>query len=289
MDWKVLVENKISKVIGAKVEFLNYSHVGAGSINETLQVNTSHGVYFVKKNSALRYPKMFEKEARGISLLGDTNEIVIPEIIGYDENSSEGFLILKYIESGIKQDSFWELFGKQLASLHKHTDDLFGLDYDNYIGSLKQSNNKNDSWSAFLRDERLEIQLKMARDRNLILKDTVSNFHRFYNRIDEIFPEEPPALIHGDLWSGNFMVNQNDNPVIIDPAVYYGHREMDIAMSQLFGGFDIEFYESYNTHYPLENGWQQRMELCNLYPLMVHVNLFGGSYVGSVNSIIKKF
>ena len=199
------------------------------------------------------------------------------------------FLILKYIKSGIKTPTFWYDFGKQLANLHKHTVNFFGLDYNNYIGSLIQRNNKHSSWTEFFINERLSYQVKMARDNKRVDKDTISSFDRFYNRMDSIFPVEPPALLHGDLWSGNYMVNENGQPVIIDPAVYYGHREMDLGMSQLFGGFDNQFYTSYHNHFPLENGWKERLQFCNLYPLMVHVNLFGGTYLNSVKEILRKF
>jgi fructosamine-3-kinase len=114
-------------------------------------------------------------------------------------------------------------------------------------------------------------------------------FERFFIRLPDIFPEEPASLVHGDLWSGNYMTGAGGQAVIIDPAVYYGHREMDIGMSRLFGGFAAGFYESYNHEYPLASGWLERVELCNLYPLMVHVNLFGGSYVNSVKNILRQF
>ena len=120
-------------------------------------------------------------------------------------------------------------------------------------------------------------------------RETVLSFERFYKKLDEIFPVEPPALIHGDLWVGNFMVGELGEAILIDPAIYFGHREMDLAMSQLFGGFDRQFYESYHKYFPLEKDWQKRIDYCNLYPLMVHVNLFGGGYTGSVKSILQRF
>ncbi len=154
---------------------------------------------------------------------------------------------------------------------------------------LYQSNKKHDNWIDFFRTERLEKQVKLARDHNRMGKTVVQSFENFYRALPEIFPIEPPAFIHGDLWGGNFMTDENGAPVIIDPAVYYGHREMDLGMSQLFGGFDHAFYEAYHHHFPLEKGWQERVDYCNLYPLMVHLNLFGGGYLNSVQSILRKF
>ncbi|RLD39817.1 MAG: ketosamine-3-kinase, partial [Bacteroidetes bacterium] len=201
----------------------------------------------------------------------------------------ESFLILNFIQSAEMQDEFWDDFGQKLASLHRHSQKNFGLDHDNYIGSLSQSNKFHKSWADFFREERLEAQVKLARDNGRMGREMVNTFSRFYAKLDELFPKEPPALLHGDLWSGNFMVNQNGLAVIIDPAVYYGHREMDLAMSQLFGGFDASFYDAYQRNFPLENGWQQRLDYYNLYPLMVHVNLFGGSYLESVKRILVRF
>ncbi|MEJ2596144.1 MAG: fructosamine kinase family protein, partial [bacterium] len=188
----------------------------------------------------------------------------------------------------VKPD-FWEEFARLLAELHKNTQPYFGLDHDNYIGSLVQSNFRHDAWTDFYREQRLEPQLRLAREAGHFNRNVTRAFDRFYHRIERIFPAEPPALLHGDLWSGNFMVNENGSAVIIDPAIYYGHREMDLGMSMLFGGFDRRFYSAYDQHFPLEPGWQERMDYCNLYPLLVHVNLFGGGYVQQVEQIIRRF
>jgi len=289
MSLKTDIEKILSKFVGDNVTINDFSPVGGGSINETFKLSTSDGSFFVKKNSASLYPNMFQKEAKGLKILSDTNGIEIPEVIGVGESDDESFLILKFIDGGLKKTSFWEDFGQQLATLHKNTDEYFGLNHDNYIGSLEQFNNQHSSWSDFFREERLEKQVRLARNNGRIDKGIVVAFDRFYTKLDNIFPVEPSALLHGDLWGGNFMVNEVGSPVIIDPAVYYGNREMDLGMSQLFGGFDRQFYISYNKHYPLENGWEERLEYCNLYPLLVHVNLFGGGYIQSVKSILHKF
>ena len=289
MSWKDLVRKKLEEVTGETAELLSVSPVGGGDINEAYRFETTLGTYFVKKNSSSRFPQMFEKEALGLKILADAEEIPVPEVMTWDETGEEAFLIMKYIPPGTKSPDFWETFGRRLAALHRHTDEMFGLDHDNYIGSLHQSNRRHRSWTDFFREERLQFQVKMARDAGRIDSDTIRKFERFYQKLEDIFPVEPPALIHGDLWGGNFIVNPEGEAVIIDPAVYYGHREMDLGMSQLFGGFHHEFYEAYNRHYSLEPGWQKRLDYCNLYPLMVHVNLFGGGYLGSVKSILKRF
>ena len=289
MNWNAEIEKKLSGFLSTDVTINSLSPVGGGSINDTYKVNTNEGDFFVKKNSASLYPQMFEKEALGLKILREAKSIDLPEVIDFGESNNDSYLILKFINSGGKSSSFWDDFGRQLANLHKNSDSHFGLNHDNYIGSLHQHNNKHDSWSDFFREERLERQVKLARNNGAIDKVTVAAFDRFYARIDSIFPKEPPALLHGDLWGGNFMVGEKGDPLIIDPAVYYGHREMDLGMSQLFGGFDRQFYNSYDKNYPLENGWEERLSYCNLYPLMVHVNLFGGGYLQSVKSTIMKF
>ena len=283
------ISKVLSEFFDSPVEVLSQKPIGGGSINSALKVETNKGIFFVKHNSKHSFPAMFEKEALGLKLLGESAAIEVPEVITYDDIGDDSFLVLKFIESGNKPADFWDEFAKNLAALHKNTNKKFGLDHDNYIGSLKQFNDWENTWSDFFREQRLEVQVKMARDSSLLDRSIVSAFERFYKRIDEIFPNEQPSLVHGDLWGVNFMVGNKGEPIIIDPAVYYGHREMDLAMSQLFGGFSSEFYTSYNKYFPLEKGWQKRMDYCNLYPLLVHVNLFGGGYANSVKSIIGKF
>jgi len=175
------------------------------------------------------------------------------------------------------------------SALHRHTGKQFGLKHDNYIGSLKQYNDQHDRWVDFFREQRLLVQMEMAAGSGLLPGHVKAAFEQLFKRLDDIFPEEPPSLIHGDLWSGNYMVDEKGDACIIDPAVYYGFREMDIGMSRLFGVFGSEFYDAYNETWPMEPGWRERIEICNLYPLMVHVNLFGAGYMGSVESILSRY
>ena len=262
---------------------------GGGDINEAALFNSTEGQFFVKWNDVRRFPGMFEKEALGLELLRQAEEIQVPKPIYHDEIKGKGFLMMEAVITGEPTSNFWFTFGNRLAELHKHSSESFGLQHDNYIGSLHQSNTTSFSWTEFFVTQRLEPQLQMARDSGKADSGLSKKFNALFPKIESLFPEEKPALLHGDLWSGNFMVDSRGEAVLIDPAVYYGHREMDIAMTKLFGGFDEEFYSAYHSNRPLESGWQERMELCNLYPLMVHVNLFGGSYLSQVEGILKRF
>jgi len=267
------------------IEVISVTSVLGGDINETYKLETSKGVYFVKINDGTKYPEMFAKEANGLNALAQTKMIKIPSVIHF-ENS---FLLLEWIEHGDKKQGFWNVFGSNLAKLHQVTNDRFGFEEDNYIGSLIQSNSWQNTWTDFFVLQRLEPQLKLARENNLLDASIAKSFDRLFHKLEILFPKEAPALIHGDLWSGNFMVSTDGSPVIMDPAVYYGHREMDLAMTQLFGGFDSKMYFSYNEQFPLEQGWEERVPLCNIYPLLVHVNLFGGSYVNQVEQVLGRF
>lgn len=193
---------------------------------------------------------------------------------------------MNYLQESSHED--WLVFAECLAKVHKTTNDDFGLNHDNYIGSIPQVNSKKETWADFFVECRLNPMLKRSVDLGLLNKNDIRSFERFYNEIGSLFPKEAPALLHGDLWSGNRFFSIN-GPVLIDPAVYFGHRDMDIAMSKLFGGFPNEFYEQYNEFHPLAKGWMERVQFCNLYPLLVHTVLFGSSYVGSVRRIIDRF
>ena len=232
---------------------------------------------------------MFAAEAGGLAILKNAECIQVPNVIHNSDTGEYSFLLLDFIRSRPPTADFWHLFGQQLARLHQRTSPDFGLDHDNYIGSLRQSNNHHLRWTDFLVEERIQPQVKMAVDGRLLDNHDLRRLELLYKKLPEILPVEPPSLIHGDLWSGNYMVGSDGNPSIIDPAVYYGHREMDIAMSRLFGGFSPEFYRSYNEEYPMEKGWEKRIELNQLYPLLVHVNLFGGGYSRQVRQILMGY
>ncbi|RMG79451.1 MAG: fructosamine kinase [Bacteroidetes bacterium] len=232
---------------------------------------------------------MFEKEAAGLQKMAATQTIRIPEVIGHGATPTGAFLLLEFIASGARNPDSWALFGRKLAAFHQTSDPLFGWETDNYIGSLLQYNARHEDWPGFYIAERLQPQLEMARRAGHLHAADEKAFHRLYKTIGDQCPDEPPALIHGDLWSGNFLFDEAGQPVLFDPAPAFAHREMDLAMSRLFGGFDARFYRAYETEMPLAPGFGQRLEVYQLYYLMVHVNLFGGGYIQQVRNILKRF
>lgn len=280
-----LLKQKIADTLTLK----DFSFTGGGCINNGGKLTTSHGTYFLKWNDATKFPEMFKAEARGLKLLAESKSMYIPEVIGASEAGSYQFLVLEFIPESNRTQHYWRNFGIQLATLHRNTSPLFGLDHDNYIGSLPQHNSLHTSWIDFFIHNRLEAQLQLAERSARVDKSLLRNFETLYTKLPDLLAIEKPALLHGDLWSGNIMVNQHGAPGLIDPAVYFGHREMDIAMTQLFGGFNPEFLHAYHEAFPLAPGVEDRLQLYNLYPLLVHVNLFGGNYLAQVNSILRRF
>src|SRR5437868_6082006 len=238
------IKTLLTGYCGKPSPILGSASIGGGCINNALKVETDSGIFFLKWNDAKRFPKMFEAEAKGLILLKEANAIGIPQVIATDEADGYSFILLEFIEPGKRIKNFWEDFGTALAQLHKNTSELFGLEYSNYIGSLPQSNTQKKSWIDFFIEERLEKQIALAKNSGAINHSITQQFNSLYKKLPEIIPNEKPSLIHGDLWNGNFMTGVDGKAWLIDPAVYYGHREMDLAMSKLFGGFSHEFYES---------------------------------------------
>lgn len=263
--------------------------LSGGDINQARLLKTSKGNFFIKINKADFALDMFEKEAKGLVLLKIADTIRVPDVIGFDKTEKEAFLILEYIETGYRKEFFWKEFGQSLAALHKTSAEQFGLDHSNYIGSLHQPNGYQTSFIDFYINERLQPQLEMATNANLLNSRDEKHFNNLYKKLPDIIPDEPPALIHGDLWSGNFLVDAESHPVIIDPSVAYSHRELDLGMSRLFGGFDRSFYRAYEEAYPLSPGFEKRLPIWQLYYLLAHVNLFGAGYVGSVRRIVERY
>jgi Fructosamine-3-kinase len=265
------------------------SPVGGGSINQAYKLSTGARRYFCKVNSRSTYPSLFAYEKQGLQLLAQHGVIRVPKVLWITEAGDHQVLVIEWIEQGLKTAGFWKNFGRQVAALHHRQAERFGLHTDNYMGSLPQTNTWHTDWSAFFIHQRLQPQIKLALQQKLLEPSHVQAFERLYKKIPEIFPTEPPCLLHGDLWSGNFLCDDREQPVLIDPAVYYGHRSIDLAMTTLFGGFDGLFYESYHHYYPLPANYRQQWYICNLYPLLVHLNLFGKSYLADILHTIRRY
>jgi fructosamine-3-kinase len=283
------IEQMLEAFTGQKNRITSSHPISGGSINQAVKLYYGDQPFFLKWNHANRFPGMFEAEANGLRLLRSAGNIFIPETIGTGADNHHGFLLLEYVKTGNPTKDFWAAFGHQLGALHQHTNKLFGLDHDNYIGSLVQQNKQTHDWAEFYAEQRLIPQYKTALKQGMFDNTFIRNFEKLLLRLPDLFPVESPSLLHGDLWSGNYLCNAEGNAVLIDPAVYYGHREMDLAMTRLFGGFQAGFYAAYNEIYPLETGWKNRVELCQLYPLLVHVNLFGGGYVSQVKQLVNYY
>lgn len=283
------LKDQLSKALSSKTALLDFSFVSGGCINQGGKLNTSSGDYFLKWNSAKKFPGMFVAEGKGLDILRSTHTVVVPDVMLVIEESDYQCIVLEWVSTTSQAGKYWNVLGQQLASLHQHSAETFGLAHDNYIGSLPQPNRVASEWTDFFRDERIRPLVKKLVDSGQADFDFATQVESTLNKLDEIFPKERPSLIHGDLWSGNVMTEMSGHPVVIDPAVYYGHREMELAFTRLFGGFGDQFYDSYSEVFPLAPGFENRVELYNLYPMLVHANLFGGSYLLAVKRIIKHF
>ena len=257
-----------------------------GDINEVYQVFFQEKSVVVKMNNSLSLPQLFEKEKQGLELLSKST-FVVPNPIKTGSIDDTQFLIMDYIEQGTKLN--WGIFGHKLAQLHLIEGKYFGLDHDNYIGSLEQVNQEYEEWSEFYTNNRLLALTAKARDQKLFEKKHCIWVEKLCQRLDELIPACRPSLIHGDLWSGNLLIHTSGHPGVIDPAVYYGHPEMDWAMLSLFGSYPEEALDHYQNLNPLEKGLNERIDIHQLYPLLVHLILFGISYLGGIESALKKY
>jgi protein-ribulosamine 3-kinase len=275
---------------GTSASSIELLMVGGGSINQTYQILINKKEkFFCKINSASRFPLMFEKEKSGLEILASAKIIRVPAVIGtFTENDSQ-VILLEWIEQGVRSERFWKIFGEQLAALHSIPCGYAGLNEDNYMGALSQFNHPSSEWTDFFIHQRLEPQIRLALDKRLLQPLHHKQFEKLYKALPGIFPPANLCLLHGDLWSGNFLCDHLSLPVLIDPAVYYGHPAMDLAMTTLFGGFDPIFYQSYNRQIPFPTNHKEQWEICNLYPLLIHLNLFGKGYLQSIVSIIQYY
>ncbi|PLK42602.1 fructosamine kinase family protein [Emticicia sp. TH156] len=281
-------EGILFETLGHDVQVNEYRLLQGGSINATVQILTSEGKYFVKYNT-LNYDQMFAAEARGLDLLRETKVIRIPEVINWGRRDGHDYLILEHIEANKQNKFYWETLGHKLAALHRNTSDCFGLGFNNYIGSLEQNNEPNINWIPFFIEKRLNVQAGLAYYNELIDKEVYDKFQKFYELLPSLLPDERPSLLHGDLWAGNVIADNMGEPCLIDPAVYYGNREVELAFTRLFDGFDNRFYEAYHESFPLQPRFEDRAGIYNLYALMVHVNIFGAIYLPPVLRTLNRY
>lgn len=261
--------------------------LSGGDINEAFRLDFANGeALFLKRNSNFSLD-FFEAEADGLKALHQVDGPSTPQIIALDTFNDQSFLLLEFLDQGAERD--WLATGRALAQLHQNSNDRFGWVKDNYIGSLAQANRWSVDWSEFYAEYRLLTQAEKAFDRGFLNRRDLKSLESLLREYPHLHPKEKPALLHGDLWSGNLLFAEGGKPYFIDPSVYYGHREMDLAMMQLFGGFPSSVFEVYQEHYPLESNWQARISLHQLYPLLVHLNLFGPSYYASCQAVWQPF
>lgn len=287
MILKEAIKNKIETLLAEKI--ISQHPVSGGCINDARIILTeSQKKYFVK--ISYHHPvDMFKKEANGLKEIAISKTIRVPKVISVNDE----FILLEIINSTNRSKSFFEDFGRKFAEMHKYSSDYFGLYEDNYIGSTLQINiadcEEKNNWAIFYFNKRLLYQIHLA-ERNGYLSSELKNpFTSLESKIESILKtkDNTPSLLHGDLWGGNYIVDENGNACLIDPAVYYGHREADLAMTKLFGGFDYKFYNSYNEAFPLEDGYEYRENIYKLYHVLNHLNLFGKGYLGQAIHLIK--
>ncbi|MDD4914982.1 MAG: fructosamine kinase family protein [Methylococcales bacterium] len=262
--------------------------IGGGDISLAYKLQAADASWFIKLNRADLHD-MFIAEAAGLQTLAASGALKMPEVIAVGQFRQHAYLVLNFIELRPLRAPGMLRLGEQLAQLHRQTQSWFGWWRDNTLGSTPQSNARHEGWISFWRQERLGRQLAFAAA-NGYGGTLQSRGEKLVAQLDGLFVgyQPAPALLHGDLWAGNAAADIHDQPVIYDPACYYGDREADIAMTELFGGFSQDFYAAYRNEYPLDSGYKIRKILYNLYHVLNHLNLFGGGYLAQANSMIER-
>lgn len=282
------IADAIVRATGVPFDAREARDVGGGCINRAVRLSDGRRSFFVKVNEPSA-SQMFEAERDGLRALAAPGAIRVPTPVTDGQADGLSYLVLEYVPLRPLTGPGWLRLGERLAAVHRATAEQFGWHCANTIGATPQSNDWMGEWLEFWRERRLGYQLKLA-ERNGLPSSTVQRGERLLERLDELFAghEPPPSLLHGDLWSSNVAADDEGEPVLFDPAVYYGDREADLAMTELFGRFDRRFYEAYQAAWPLNPGYGQRKSLYNLYHVLNHFNLFGGGYGGQAGSMIDE-
>ena len=280
------IAREISKATGKQFEITNTRSVGGGCINQGYKISGSEFDYFVKLNQASQV-EMFAAEALGLKQMYATQTITVPKPVCWGIAGNSCYIVLEWLDLGGSSSQAWTEMGSQLAQMHQQgTADRFGWEINNTIGSTPQINTWMDNWADFFAEQRIGYQLKLAKRRGGSFPDTTKVVEAVREQLADRKPEA--SLVHGDLWSGNAAVTKTGKPVILDPATYYGDREVDLAMTELFGSFPASFYRGYNQSWQLDRGYQRRKTIYNLYHILNHFNLFGGGYGSQANRMIAQ-
>ncbi|WP_240376756.1 fructosamine kinase family protein [Bacillus piscicola] len=270
--------------IGTHSDIQEVTPVSGGDSSEAWKIVTGTDSFFVKYNQA-DPEDLFEKEAYNLSLLRETGTIRVPEVLG----KGSGYIVMEWLE-GRQAEHTDEALGRGLARLHQYSGDRFGLDVDNYIGTLPQPNEWEKDWITFFREKRLGFQFRLAEEQGHILGTRRQKMIRLLDNLEKWIPRNPkPALLHGDLWGGNWLAGPDGEPYLIDPAVFYGDSELEIAFTELFGGFSEHFYYAYQEILPLSSLYEERKPLYQLYYLLVHLTAFGEMYGSAVDRILSMY
>ena len=290
------LENALCSLVGEGTKIETTRPISGGDINEVYGLTLTDGKCIFMKTNAKKNLSFFTAEAMGLTAIARTKAIGTPHILGVGTDESRGgysFLLLEFISGKGRNRNYWEDFARQLAAMHRAStaglvsDGKYGFDCDNYIGRHDQINTAHDSWTSFFRDCRLEPQFQDAA--SYFDREDQKRIISFLDHVDEMLVEpEYPSLLHGDLWGGNVITGNDGSAWLIDPAVYVGHAEADIAMTELFGGFPPAFYDAYQEAAPLQPGYERRRDVYNLYHLLNHLNLFGRMYLPEVKRIIVR-
>ncbi|MDC7998728.1 fructosamine kinase family protein [Gilvibacter sediminis] len=261
----------------------DYTPLFGGDMHLVLKLQTDNGPWVAKVASTTSKIGSLKAEYKGLQLLASTNTFKTPELAGEFTTPSSVALVMRYVESTPTNSSFWDDFAQQLSQLHSNSHQNFGLDHDNYIGALPQQNSWQKSAADHYILDRIEPQIAQAHDAGYTLKTDA-----FYKNLEDLITQETPALIHGDLWNGNYLAS-SQGAVLIDPAVSYGIALMDLAMMDLFGGFPDRVFTQYGRLQKLPPSWRSSLDIYQLYYLLVHLNLFGASYLAGVKRILTKY
>lgn len=278
--------------LGVDLSAASSQSVAGGCISSGRRVQVPDGRSFFVKRSTRLPADMFPAEATGLAAMHSLDAIRVPKPYAVNApEAQERFIVMEWIPSGSSTNASAVELGRSLAHMHRTgRGRAFGFSIDNYIGSTRQPNEEDTSWLAFFSEKRLGFQTRLALDSGKLDASIASQIEEIQRRLSALLPDtDHPALLHGDLWAGNYMIDDRGNPVLIDPATYYGHREADLAMTRLFGGFPSAFYNAYEEEWPLEPGFDERADLYNLYHMLNHLNIFGSGYLGSVRSIVNRF